>query len=136
MCGYLKMYLCQKRRAKGWEEMVSELLASIVALSLPCKGFWPEVIWEYPYSKYSLVIYLQPVVYQTSAVMLRLLPAQNEIHQPHRNQGCLPRKVCTKQEEKEVKKVIIMGASYNVTGEALYSLKKLGCFSLIYHFRN
>lgn len=138
MCGYLRTYRCQKRRVSPWEEKVSELLVSVLALPLLYKGFWLEGIWEYPMTKLNLLpSHLSSARGPSDrAGMPRLLPAPNVIHQPFRRPACSPRKVWAKQEEGEVNELIITGASCNVIGEALRFRKTPGRFSLVYYFKN
>ena len=76
------------------------------------------------------------MAHQTGAGMLRLLPAQNVIHQPCCEEDALPRIVYAKQDEEKVTKLIITEASCNAIDEALQPLKKFGNFSLVYQFKN
>lgn len=76
------------------------------------------------------------MAHQTGAGMLRLLPAQNVIHQPCCKEDTLPRIAYAKQDEEKVNKLIITEAFCNAIDEALHPLKKLGHFSLVYQFKN
>lgn len=132
MCGYLKTYRCQKRRASSWEEKVTELVVSILALPLPCKGFWLEVIWEYPMTKLDISpSHLSSACGPSNRGWdAEAAPCSECNSSAAQDTSCLPRKVCAKQEEGEVNELIITGASCNVTGEALRFRKKPGRASL------
>lgn len=137
MCGYVKTYICQERRASSREE-VSEFLVSVLALPLPCKGSWLEVIWENPMNKLDIFpSHLSSACGPSNRCCdAETTPCSDCNSSASLQRVCLPRKVCAQQDEESVNKLIITRAPSNAIGEVLCPLKKLGRFSLLYHFKN